>query len=147
MSINQYDFFTHTKSPLCTLIIIQIRRYFFPYHFMICIQHFFLTAGHLIRIDSIPIDRSISNIFKLHELTIFVFLCFHADQLILGTDAVLTFQIYTRLVRSDHTLFQSAAVIALCNDSPTEAVRSLMYIQDMSDTMSGSAFIINPHLP
>ena len=55
--------------------------------------------------------------------------------------------IKSRLVRSQHSLFQDAGVLALRNDAPADTVRALMNRRQEADAVTGAMVEVESALP
>ena len=109
---------------------------------MVLIQILDILLLHQAHIQRIQIDRHIRQILELHKLTILILLRVFADDHIFCTDSMASFNINTRLIGTDHTGFQNRIIHPLRNHLETDSIWTLMDIQQISHTMSGSVIII-----
>ena len=95
---------------------------------MVIIQQLDIFLRHILRIDTVEVDRNHGNELKAHELAIHVLFCFAAEHQVLGTDTVTSFNIDTWFVRGQHTFLENGIFHALRNHFPAETVWTLMDI-------------------
>ena len=95
---------------------------------MVIIQQLDIFLRHILRIDTVEVDRNHGNELKAHELAIHVLFCFAAEHEVLGTDTVASFDIDTRFIGSKHALLKNGVFHPLRNHFPAETVWTLMYI-------------------
>ena len=95
---------------------------------MVIIQQLDIFLCHILRIDTVEVDRNHGDELKAHELAIHILFCFAAEHQVLSTDTVTSFNVDTRFVRGQHTFLENGIFHALRNHFPAETVWTLMDI-------------------
>ena len=114
---------------------------------MIIIQGLAFFFGHIFRIHTVQINWRISDRFKIHKLPITVLYTFAADQLVLSANTVASFNINTRFIGGNHSLFEYSAIPPFRHNLPAETIGSLVHVEQISDAVASTAFIIQMQIP
>ena len=96
--------------------------------FVVIVQQLDIFLCHILRIDTVEVDRNHGDELKAHELAIHILFCFAAEHQVLSTDTVTSFNVDTRFVRGQHTFLENGIFHALRNHFPAETVWTLMDI-------------------
>src|SRR5699024_5990804 len=119
-----------------SLLIVKVWRNFLINSLVVIIEHFLFFCCHDFRIDGVKVHRDVSDRFKVHELSVFVFLTFACEKLVLQTDTVASFDVDTRFVCDDHTFLKRLNLA--CAELPSESCRAFVNVQKVSNAVSCS---------
>ena len=101
---------------------------------------FFVAHKH--GVEELEVEREECEGLKFVEIAEFGGHCGHGEDEIFATDAKAVAEINAGFVGSNHAGREGSVGVV-----EADALGAFVYVEEVSDTMSGSAFIINPHLP